>query len=138
MLVQIAITGQYWINKGVEDWDGTGEVPQSWRPKGSHTELVVCNVKLSDVASVLAEIRPRINDFGWSNPASSFDACDVVVMPDRLSERELVEWQYKVYDEITSISQADIQAFLKAFNPKMLSEEAPMSPDERFDYLDIM
>ncbi len=131
MLVQIAITGQYWINKGIDDWSGVGEVPQCWRPKNSHTELVVCNVKLADMSSVIADLRARLNDFGWSNQASSFDAYDVVVMPNRLSPAEFIEWEYSVYDEILSISQAEIDRFNKMFTAVLVEDP----PADKYDDL---
>lgn len=104
LLVQIAITGQYMENYGLEDGK------EFWKAKGSHSELLVCNVPLSQVGRVIDEL--RTNDYGWSNEASSFSPYAYEVMPNKLAEREFVEWEYKVYEDIRSISAADLQAFL--------------------------
>lgn len=138
MFVQIAVSGQYLENYAIHDWDGKGDVPQNWKPKGLSIQPVVCHVKLSDLPSVAADIRERMDDFGFSNDAARFYPEDIMVMPSRLVRGEFVEWRFNAYDEIRSVSQADIQAFLQSFNPKMLREDAPRSPEERFDYLDVM
>jgi hypothetical protein len=134
MQVQIAITGQYMENYGAHTWDGKGVCPQAWKAKNSHTELVVCNVALHDLYAVVSDIRARLSEFGWDNPASTFDAYDVVVMPNRLASREFIEWEYAAYDEIRSISQEEIARFLATFKPSMLNEPAPL-PYEQFDIM---
>lgn len=104
LLVQIAITGQYMENYGLEDGR------DYWKAKGTHYELLVCNVPLSQVGRVIDEL--RVNDYGWSNEASSFSPYAYEVMPNKLADREFVEWEYKIYEEIRSISSSDLQAFL--------------------------
>ena len=134
MLVQIAIIGQYMENYAIHDWDGKGEYPQHWKAKFSTPELVVCNVKLEDLHDVVSDIRARLHDFSYENPASSYSADDVVVMPNRLACHEFIEWEYKSYDDIASITSQAIATFNNTFNVKMMNEPFPLP----YEHLDII
>ena len=37
MKSKLKIHSQYYENYAAHDWDGKGECPQSWKPKGGHT-----------------------------------------------------------------------------------------------------
>ena len=40
--IRIVFTTQYLENYGAHDWDGEGECPQYWKPKGGATYIVAC------------------------------------------------------------------------------------------------
>lgn len=141
MQVQIAIGGQYMENYGAHDWDGKGQCPQYWKAKGEHVEVMVCNVDLMDAALVASEIEARMHEMSWSNEGSSCHFAWVYILPNKLSSMDISAFQYKFFDEITSVPLADVQAFLKAFNDmpgpddEMLELMAPLS---QYELLDMM
>jgi hypothetical protein len=115
MLVQIAISGQYAENYAAQDWDGEGAVPQGWKQKWAHDELMVCNVPAEALADVVAEMQERMAGMSWSDDFSRCYFDTVKVLPNKLSQGEFVEWNYSAYEEITSISLVEIKRFLEAF-----------------------
>lgn len=57
--VKLVLNTQYSENYGSHDWDGTGECPQHWKPKGGSTYVVTDESLLSSPES-LNEIRGMI------------------------------------------------------------------------------
>jgi hypothetical protein len=112
VLVQIAITGDYMENYAANDWDGQGECPQHWKCKGTSPMPFLSNVAPQDVAMMLSALEDAAvahshhDDFSWLSYTG------VRFYPNGLSASEFIEFDYKMYSEITSVSQADIQAFL--------------------------
>lgn len=48
--IRIVFATQYLENYGAHDWDGEGECPQRWKPKGGATYVVPCTpAQLADV-----------------------------------------------------------------------------------------
>lgn len=129
MLVQITVSGQYMENYGAHSWNGIGQCPQYWKCKGDFTRIVMCNVPIVDVPSVMADLNKRIDDFSERSQGSSYDAYCFNLQPNKLSHGEQVEWAYKCFDEIQSIPQSEVQAFLTAFG----REEEVDPPADRFD-----
>jgi hypothetical protein len=112
MLVQIAITGDYMENYGAHDWDGQGECPQYWKCKFSSPLPFASNVAAKDVAMMLPALEAASEALSYSNDFARMSYQGVRFYPNGLSENEFIEFDYKAYDEIKSVSQADIQAFL--------------------------
>ena len=65
--VKLVLNTQYMENYSAHDWDGKGECPQHWKPKGGSTYVVTDESLLSSAES-LEEIRGLI---GHSNEYSS-------------------------------------------------------------------
>lgn len=134
MLVQIAVVGQYMENYAIHDWDGNGEYPQHWKPKFSTPQLVVCNVKLENLYDVVCDIRARLQDFSYSNQASSYDAEAIMIMPNRLAPRDFIDWEFKHYPHVTSISTQAMAEFDAKFKVEMMTEPFPLP----YEHLDII
>lgn len=115
MQVQIAIGGQYMENYGAHDWDGKGQCPQYWKAKGEHVQIMVCNVDLLDAPAMVAEMEARMHELSWSDEGSSCYFCWAYILPNKLSSYDISAFQYKFFEEITSVSMDEINAFLKAF-----------------------
>jgi hypothetical protein len=112
--VQIAISGQYAGNYAAADWNGEGQCPQGWKQKGQHTEIMVCDVPLEHATDVMHEVRMNMEGHSWSNDFSSCRFDTVQILPNKLSQSELVEWEYKAYQDITSVPLHEIYKFLAA------------------------
>lgn len=112
--VQIVIAGQYAENYALDDWNGEGAVPQRWKQKGDFAELVVCDVPFEHMHAVINEIKSDLASYAYSNEASRWTPDSVYAVPNKLAQRELVEFDFAAYEDITSISQAEIQEFLRA------------------------
>lgn len=48
----IVVFYQYMENYGASDWNGTGECPQHWKPKGSHEEVIAEGLTVSETAAL--------------------------------------------------------------------------------------
>ncbi len=129
--VQIAIAGQYMENYGAHDWDGKGTCPQYWKCKGEHEQIMVSNVPLWAVAEVAAEIKARMVEMSWSDEGSSCHFDSVMVIPNKISSYDLSAFQYGFYEEITSIPQEEVKAFLKAFGK---GHDIPQVEDQPLPY----
>lgn len=106
--VQIVISGQYTENKGDADHP-------HWKCGGSHNEIMACNVPLIHAPDVIKEIEARMYEMSWSDEFSSCHFSNIWMAPNKLSSMDLINFEYKAYDEITSISKEELMAFLKAF-----------------------
>jgi hypothetical protein len=111
--VQIAIAGNYAENYALDDWNGEGQCPYSWKQKGSYAEIIVSDVPFDQIASVINEIKADLDGYGYSNNASRWAPDSVYAVPNKLADRELVDFDFGAYIEIKSISQEDIQEFLR-------------------------
>lgn len=112
--VQIAIAGDYAENYAFDDWNGEGQCPFSWKQKGSYAEIVACDVPFEHMHAVIAEIKAGLEGHAYSNEASRWTPDSVYAVPNKLAQNELVDFDYGAYEEIRSISQEDIQEFLRA------------------------
>ena len=110
--VQVAITGDYMENYGAHDWDGQGECPQHWKCKGMSPMPFLSNVAPEHVAMMLPALEEAAVAHSYSNEFSWASYTGVRFYPNGLSASEFIEFDYKAYDEITSVSQAEIQEFL--------------------------
>lgn len=129
MLVQIVVGGDYRENYGAHAWDGKGECPQYWKCKGSFTQIVACNVPITALPSVMAELSARIGDFSERSEGHSYDAWGFDVQPNKLAHAEQGEWDFQCFNEIRSVSSETIQAFLTCFGNEAFVEP----PADRFD-----
>lgn len=61
-MTKLLITTQVYENYGAHDWDGTGECPQYWKPKGG-SDYVIRNVDECDMIEVIVDrVRPQIEE----------------------------------------------------------------------------
>jgi|13_taG_2_1085334.scaffolds.fasta_scaffold32995_2 hypothetical protein len=81
--IRIIFTTQYLENYGAHDWDGEGECPQYWKPKGGSTYIVACTPEQLASRWFYSAVEDGItkrNDYEQEYVVSSqvVDACDFV------------------------------------------------------------
>jgi hypothetical protein len=62
-MAKLLLTTQVYENYGAHDWDGEGECPQYWKPKGG-SDYVVLNVDLNRVVDIAREASAQIEQTG--------------------------------------------------------------------------
>ena len=112
MQVQIAIVGDYMENYGAHEWDGTGVCPQFWRAKGLTKMPIVCAVDPKDIGLVMIDVAQAAEAMSVNNEHEWVSYNSFAVYPSKLRRSEFIEFDYKEYDMIKSISRAEIDAFL--------------------------
>ena len=89
---KLHIWTQVYENYGAHDWDGVGECPQYWKPKGG-SDYVVKKINVNKVTETVMALRPQIeqdNEYyrehiiGWE-----------VVADDYLTEFEKDQMAYE-------------------------------------------
>jgi hypothetical protein len=91
-MTKLLITTQVYENYGAHDWDGTGECPQYWKPKGG-SDYVIRNVDECDMVEVIVDrVRSQIEE------SSDFFSETIlgyrVVADDYLTEFERSQLEY--------------------------------------------
>lgn len=88
--MKMLFTTQYFENYGAHDWDGTGECPQYWKPKGG-SHYVMYGVDLQDVLNT--DVAGEVEAF----LSTSDDYCRVEVIDWELfsdfEDEGLTEWE---------------------------------------------
>ena len=57
---KLLITTQYHENYGAHDWDGQGECPQYWKPKGG-SDYVVLNIDVNRAEDIAVAATKQLN-----------------------------------------------------------------------------
>ena len=78
--MKLLITTQVYENYGAHDWDGVGECPSYWKPKGG-SDYVVKNVNVNTVTETVMALRSQIEQdnqafrekiIGWEVVANGY------------------------------------------------------------------
>ncbi len=112
LLVQIAIAGDYTENYGAFDWDGKGECPQYWKPKFGSPLMFACNVSENEVATLIPAIEKAAEANSYSNDFARMAYHGVRFYPNKLAEKEFLDFDYQMYENIKSISADEILEFM--------------------------
>ena len=92
-MAKLLITTQTWENYGAHDWDGVGECPQYWKPKGGSDYVVKKFKDVNSVTEVMMALRSQVecdNEYyrehiiGWE-----------IVADDYLTEFEKDQLEYE-------------------------------------------
>jgi hypothetical protein len=91
-MAKLLITTQVYENYGAHDWDGQGECPQYWKPKGG-SDYVVKKINVSRVTETLMGVRGQIEQDNYAFRESIIDFS--VVADDALTEFEQSQLAYE-------------------------------------------
>ena len=58
-MAKLLITTQVYENYGADDWDGVGQCPQYWKPKGG-SDYVVKKINVNKVTETVMGVRSQI------------------------------------------------------------------------------
>lgn len=87
----VCAEGQIWENYGAHTWDGEGECPQGWKPKGSHERVVARDLTFAEAQRYITSAQlpeGECNDyFDWT--PSCF-----VVYPAGLTAMQRIDYRY--------------------------------------------
>ena len=92
-MAKLLITTQTWENYGAHDWDGVGECPQYWKPKGGSDYVVKKFRDFNKVTETVMALRSQIesdNDH-FRETIINFE----VVADDYLTEFEKDQLEYE-------------------------------------------
>ena len=79
-MAKLLITTQVYENYGAHDWDGVGECPQYWKPKGG-SDYVVKKINVNKVTETVMALRSQIEQdnqafretiIGWEVVANDY------------------------------------------------------------------
>jgi hypothetical protein len=91
-MAKLLITTQTYENYGAHDWDGQGECPQYWKPKGG-SDYVVKNINVNKVTETLMGVRGQIEQDNQAFRETIIDFS--VVADDALTEFEQSQLNYE-------------------------------------------
>lgn len=113
--VQLVLVGYHAENLDASYWDGNGDCPQNWRPKGLFYFPFLQNVDISDIEELFEYARTQLREFSWHDNSSACYFDDVNIVPNKLDKNEFVAWDYGNFDDIKSISKEELTAFIIVF-----------------------
>jgi hypothetical protein len=92
-MAKLLITTQVYENYGAHDWDGVGECPQYWKPKGGSDYVVKKFKDFSKVTETVMALRGQIecDNQGFRETIINFE----VVADDYLTEFEQDQLDYE-------------------------------------------
>jgi len=92
-MAKLLITTQVYENYGAHDWDGVGECPQYWKPKGGSDYVVKKFKDFSKVTETVMALRGQIecDNQGFRETIINFE----VVADDYLTEFEQSQLDYE-------------------------------------------
>jgi len=91
-MAKLLITTQVYENYGAHDWNGEGECPQYWKPKGG-SDYVVKNINVNKITETVMGVRGQIEQ---DNDAFRESIIDFeVVADDALTEFEQSQLNYE-------------------------------------------
>lgn len=92
--MKLHIQTQIYENYGVHDWDGIGECPQYWKPKGGEDYFIKDFIGNEAIAaSLVATLSPKIeqNTVGFTETVIGWN----VVSDDYLTDYERSQMEYE-------------------------------------------
>ena len=88
-MAKLLITTQVYENYGAHDWDGVGECPQYWKPKGG-SDYVVKKINVNKVTETVMGVRGQIEQ-------------------DNAHFREkIIDWSIVADDALTEFEQSQL------------------------------
>ena len=90
--MKLLITTQVYENYGAHDWDGVGECPQYWKPKGG-SDYVVKKINVNKVTETVMAVRGQIEQDNDAYRESIINW--EVVADDYLTEFEQSQLDYE-------------------------------------------
>jgi hypothetical protein len=92
-MAKLLITTQVYENYGAHDWDGVGECPQYWKPKGGSDYVVKKFKDFSKVTETVMALRGQIecDNYAFRETIINFE----VVADDYLTEFEQSQLDYE-------------------------------------------
>ena len=91
-MAKLLITTQVYENYGAHDWDGQGQCPQYWKPKGG-SDYVVKKINVNKVTETVMGVRGQIECDNYAFRETIIDW--TIVADDALTEFEQSQLDYE-------------------------------------------